>query len=467
MLNIFKPDSLRVALEKAKIWIAVLVMAAIGLTPILYQNTAQAAQLTNRSLTLSSSADGTTALGQGVTYTFQFNLATSGNVGSMQFEFCEQPLGTCDAPDGMDASGTSIGTNTINGGAGNFVLGDTTDAPTANRVRIERTPGAATAGHTVIVALEDIDNPTLAGNGTSFYARITVYSDAAYSAAVDDGVVAGAIVDQLTVTGRVQERLVFCVYALDDAAGSATPGTAADEMPASCAANEANLGADVDIGIVDNTNIAISPVDNTPPTSIGNDTFGAAQVNTNAPNGVVITYYATEASTGTEELRAFRVPGATCTNGGADTTDQCFISADGTTGETFTAGTERFGIQIACVANNSSTGGAGALGTTDNLGANGSGAGTAGTYNAAYSNADDDITDDASDDCENSDTNEPGAGQGVKFAWNDTATAQALISSDTVVDDEIVKMRFGATASATTPTGLYTAAATMIATATF
>jgi hypothetical protein len=40
-------------------------------------------------------------------------------------------------------------------------------------------------------------------------------------------------------------------------------------------------------------------------------------------------------------------------------------------------------------------------------------------------------------------------------------------SLPSVVDDEIIKLRFGATASATTPTGTYVVVTTYIATPTF
>lgn len=429
-----------------------------GLMPIILQASAGAATLENRSLTLSSSADGATVLGQGVDYTFEFDLATSGNVGSVEILFCTTPLGTCTAPTGMDYS-TAGSLNTTNDTINAVDAGFTDGAGnTANLIQVTRTPAAQVAGQTVFLEFNGVDNPDLSGNSTSFYARITVSSDAAYTTDVDDGTVAGAIVDQLTVTGRVQERLVFCVFALDDADGSAAAGPGGGDMPENCSAASASESTNVDIGIIDNLAVTQSPVDNSPPSSIGNDRFGAAQVNTNASNGVVVAYYATAASSGTEELRAFRVPGAACVAGGTNLQDQCFISADETTGETFVAGTERFGLQIPCVANNATAGAA--LGSTSNLGANGTGSGTGGTFNTVYSNTDDNVADDGSSDCENSDT-------GVKFGWNDTAIAQPIISSDTVVDDEIVKMNFGAAAAATTPTGTYTVASTFIATATF
>jgi hypothetical protein len=62
-------------------------------------------------------------------------------------------------------------------------------------------------------------------------------------------------------------------------------------------------------------------------------------------------------------------------------------------------------------------------------------------------------------DCENEGETE--------FAWSNSSTATTLVSSTNVVDDEIVKLRYGARAAATTPTGSYTVTSTYIATPTF
>lgn len=470
MLNIFKLDSLRTALEKSAVWIAVAMMALAGLTPIILQNTASAAQLTSRNVVITTSQASAT----GVNYRFNFTLPTSVDVQSILFQFCTSAQGTCTKPTGLDINYTLTSLNasqtfseatafTEFTGADAGACDDHNNGTPANSTEycVTRTDtDSETDSVNKSIQIDNITNPSVSGNNTPVYTRIYLYSDTAFATQEHEGVVVASIINQLSVTGRVQERLVFCAFALDDtSASNATAGTANGEQPSSCAATEAGEEYDVDIGIIDNSTIAQSPVDNNPPTSLGDDRFPALQVNTNASNGVAITYYATAASTGTEELRAFRVGGATCVNGGTDLQDQCFISADETTGETFTAGTERFGLQIACVANLGTSGSD--LGSTNNLGADGTGNGTAGTFNAVYSNTDDDVDDNvATRDCENEDT-------GVKFAWNDTSTAQALISSDTVVDDEIVKMNFGATAAATTPTGTYTAAGTFIATATF
>lgn len=184
-------------------------------------------------------------------------------------------------------------------------------------------------------------------------------------------------------------------------------------------------------------------------------------INTNAGDGVTLTYYATAATTGTEQLRSFRQVGSTCQATQPDFTDPCFRSAPDNTnaGTTISAGNEYFGMQIVCITNSDTT----TAGTTKFLGAAGTGAGTAGTFRTAYADGDADqdaLEDNGSDDCEN-------AANGDLYAWQDSSTAQAIISSTNVVDDEVVKLRFGASAAATTPTGLYTVASTFIATPQF
>jgi hypothetical protein len=105
----------------------------------------------------------------------------------------------------------------------------------------------------------------------------------------------------------------------------------------------------------------------------------------------------------------------------------------------FDSGDEGFGLVVACVDNTQ--------GITTNI--------TTGVD--AYDGDDDSITMGA--DCENEGETE--------FAWSNSGTAATLVSSSSVVDDEIVKLRFGARAAATTPTGSYTVTSTYIATPTF
>jgi hypothetical protein len=483
MLNVLLGNFRETLHRYSNIFVAV-ALGLSGVMPIILEGTVSADQLTNRNVTISTSQPDAT----GVSYTFSFGTAgTATTIQSMVFTFCTTALGPCTLPGGASAgdklnvshvaAAPGAFTGSSNGAFAEYSGADaggctTSDggAGVATQYCVTRTDATSETNGTKTFVVSGIHNPTIpTGNNVSIYVRIALYSDTAFATQVHEGTVATSIVNRLSVSGRVQERLVFCVFALDDAAGSSgTVGSAATNMPQDCGAAEATASTSVDIGVVDNTQITRSPVDNDPGNSlIGNDRFGAAMVTTNAANGVALTYYA-DAASGTQETRAFRVPGATCDVSGTSIADQCFISADDTTGETFTPGTERFGMQIACVVNSTTT--ASAIGTTSNLGKDGTGTyvngnGTSGSYNAVYNagrtTGIDDVS--ATDNCENN----PGAILNDKYGWRDSDTAQPLISSVTVVDDEMVKFRIGATANPTTPSGTYTVAAVYVATPSF
>ena len=480
--------NLRASLRSSSNLAVALALALSGLMPIILTAQSSAAQLTSRSVAISTSQ----AAAANTNYTFTFTTSAAQEIESMIFQFCNTPLGTCVLPgeavptvNNGTSDGTEIDVSGVTANAGAWVGTTNTDpfaevtsdtnlcndadggSQVATMFCVERTEAINESQGSKIFTITGITNPTIpSGNNEEVYVRITTFSDSDFDSAdiVDEGTVAAAIVNQLTVSGRIQERLIFCVYALNDTAGSnATVGTGVGELPTDCTAAETGT-TNVDIGVIDNTSIAYSPEDNAPPSSMGNDRFGAMTVNTNASSGVTIAYYASQGS-GTNEQRAFRVSGATCDVSGTSLVDQCFISANPAS-EAFTAGTERFGMQLACVVNNATAGAT--LGTTSNLGKTAGtytfNDGTGGTINTAYDAGRTVSFDDVSDDCENDPS---GTTLSDEFAWNDSGTAEALISSDTVVDDEMVKLRFGATASATTPTGNYTVASTYIATPVF
>jgi hypothetical protein len=402
------------------------VLTIAGLSAIITKD-AGAAQMTSRKVTISNSEISAT----NVEYDFAFTTATAGAIQGIRFQFCTTPLGTCTAPGGFTAASATVDTQSFSqvtafADGGSADENDCTEATNAaNEVCVERTEaGSETAAAKTI----DLGTITNANTQSTVYVRITTYSDLDFQTAdlVDNGVVAAAMVRQLTVNGRVQERLEFCVSAIDDAAA----------IPANCSAMGTNTT--VDIGVVDNTSVQIAPQDEVNNDG-ANDDYGIAMINTNASNGVVLSYFPDSAGTGTNELRSFRVTGATCDVSGTNLTDQCFVDASGAA-EAFSAGTERFGLVVACTTNDSG-------GTTSNLV----------TGVDAYDGDDDSVTEAA--DCENEGETE--------FAWNDSATAATIVSSSNVVDNEAAKIRFGATASATTPTGSYTVTTTYIATPTF
>lgn len=433
-------------------WFIILLVVMATIAPVLSMSRVDSAQLTSRKVTVSSSK----ADLAGVTYSFSFSNATASAIQSMSFQFCNTPLGTCVLPgtDGTPTAAEKIDVSHVTAAAGSFTgtnatafaeytgadAGGCTESDggsgVATQYCITRTEAASESVGTKTFEITGISNPIITNTTyETVYVRITTYSDTAFATAVDSGTVAAGITQQLTVNGRVQERLEFCVAAIDD--GGATDTS----LPSACSA--APTTTTIDIGVIDNTQIVKAPVTATT-TNGANDDYGIAMVNTNASNGLVLAYFvqpdgSAQGAPDNDQQYSFKVDNANCDPTSSTTTDQCFYSA-ASGGTTFSAGSERFGLNIPCIMTTQ--------GTTSNMG----------SVPAAYSNTDNTTTNDP--DCENDDA-------GVKFAWNETSSAVTLASSSSVVDDEIVKLSFGATASATTPTGSYTVVTTYIATPTF
>jgi hypothetical protein len=336
-------NSLRIVdLSKRTLLIAAAIVLSItGLSAVL-QKDAGAAQLTSRKVTISDSEISAT----GVNYTFNFTTATASAIQGVRLQFCTQPLGSCTTPGGLTvaASDATAATQTWTNAtdfadSGSTDENDCTEATNAAReICIERSEGTSEAAGAKQFTINTVTNPN---TQTSVYVRITTYSDTAFATAVDDGVVAAATARQLTVNGRVQERLQFCVSAHDDAAA----------LPADCTAMGSNTT--IDLGVIDNTAVKTAP-QNEVNNDGANDDYGVAQINTNASNGVVLSYFPEQAGTGTNQLRSFRVTGATCDGTDTVTTDQCFVRGTGAANE-FDSGDEGFGLVVACVDNTQGT----------------------------------------------------------------------------------------------------------------
>jgi hypothetical protein len=432
------------------------VLASSLAIPFILNGFASAEQLTDRVVLISDSVAGET----GVEYDFTFTWTdASSDIEGVIIEFCDAPLGTCTKPAGMDVSYGNVALDSqanfpANATAFTEVTADTgqcndvsANDNTETMYCVSRTEATTGAGTAAELQLSGVTNPSA---NTTVYIRVGLYDDAAFTGAgnrVHEGVVAAAIVDQLTINGRVQERLEFCVSAFDDGAIAGANDTTLPANVTACAA----LGDSViDIGVIDDSSIAASPVDTTT-TNGATDDYGILMLNTNAFNGASISYFVEDASavsaSDTDNLKAFRIIPTDCNASASFIGDGCFTSASNAGGGTaITSGTEMFGMYIACVDNNDGT-----RSTTANLT----------TVDTDYDGDDASVASDA--DCEN----ETLTSGSELVAWNVGSTADTLISSSAGVDDEVVKLRFAATASSQTPTGQYTAVTTYIATATF
>lgn len=182
--------------------VAALVLATI--TPGLVPAFASAAQVTERSVALSSYSVGASD----VTYKVDFTAA--GAAGAFALEFCsDTPLigATCTAPAGLDVDTPSTAT------AG-WSVQETTAAP-GNQLVATKSIAASEA---VSIEIAGIDNPSAAG---TVYARIVTYnseanalnyaSDNLGTGNVDEGGAAFSITDTVGVSGAVLETMTFCV----------------------------------------------------------------------------------------------------------------------------------------------------------------------------------------------------------------------------------------------------------------
>lgn len=419
------------------------------LLPLMFPGRAEAAQLTIRSLTLSSAVPSAT----GVTYTYGFTTATAGSIQSMKFVACTSAFQTynrasantttgCTAPTGMNINqGTQQGTNTFGNTTSFSRVTSTTGncAPANNVLCINRTQAASESAAAKTVAWNTQTNPSIpSGNGFTFYIGIYTYSDTSFATPVDSGSVASAVVQTLTVSAQVAEVLQFCV-------GSTAVNDATTSVATDCSTV---TGTSLNLGTLDSSQVNISPWS----TDGGDSNNGVAMVRTNAANGVNVSYDAVQSGSGTNHLGTLRLSGASC-NAGAVNTDGC-INAAGTSQVAFSPGAEKFGMTIAGVN----------CGSTD----------TVNSYACDYSTGTTNLAPTAQyigDTYTQGSTGVFGASAAKGFAWQENGSAVSIASSSSSaikqVDDEALILAFAATPSITTPFGSYSVQVDFVATPTY
>ena len=429
----------------------VVTLVAFGPLALLNQ-TVSASQLEPRSLNISNAISGQT----GVTYVFTFTPATAGTIQSMFFETCTTPVGTCAAPSGMNIQS---GTASLTSGFAGLTLpysptANTTDTTPACNVAtnlcIDWTDTTSQTTTTpLVITVSGVTNQNAtncsASPNCTFFIRMTTYSDAAFTTAVDQGNVASSTTQPLTVKSTIQEELSFCVGTVNGS--SSTVETYNYALP-TCSTLS---GSSLNLGTLSYADVSVSPVPTTQPTN-GDLNNGVLELNTNAYNGTSISYTAIQQA-GTNHQGAMRVVGATCASG-TSYTDQCINSA-GVTAIALTAGTEDFGMAVPGVncSNTPVITGYTCNASTHNL-----------TVQSNYECAAGDLTTSFS-------VIDPG-GQltgttACKYAWDETGTQETIASSaapNGVVPGEALIVEFAATPEVTTPTGAYSAEANYIAT---
>lgn len=186
------------------ILLCVVLLIVTPFLPLFNYNTANAAQISNRTLTLVAGAtDGGSKPGGVVNHLFSFTLPSSGNLGSIEFKYCTTAAGVCTMPTGLDTTTATIGSQT--GATGFSMVNATNGSP-----YLSRTASSITGPLAVTYRLDGVTNPSTPNY--SFFVRISTFvTNNASGGATDTGSVTASTAEQIVLTGTMPESLVFCV----------------------------------------------------------------------------------------------------------------------------------------------------------------------------------------------------------------------------------------------------------------
>ncbi|MBC7459526.1 hypothetical protein H7200_02315 [Candidatus Saccharibacteria bacterium] len=189
----------------------VAVLAVATLVPAL-STMVSAAQITNRSVTIGSSAASAST-----SYTFNFTVPTTTAVKSASFTACTTASGACTTPAGFSITGSSLASQPTGLGS---ATGWTANTATAGSLRILNAANATASSGSQSVVFSAVTNPS-ATNSTYFF-RIATFSDSAWTTSIDNGTVATSTAGQVTVTASVDETLTFTLSSSTVALGTLT-----------------------------------------------------------------------------------------------------------------------------------------------------------------------------------------------------------------------------------------------------
>lgn len=266
--------------------LSLLVIVAAVLACTLPNSAANAAQITNRSLTLEKNGSVTTggsapsaSGGAGTVGTanhhFTFTVPTTAGVHSVKFEYCTTAAGTCTLPADVVTTSATLGTTANVSG---FSLTNTT-----NGAPYIANAGGVPGGAAIQVTLNAVKNPSIAN--ASFFVRITTYtSNDATTGATDAGTVTASTASPIVLSGTMPESLVFCT-------GQTISVTAS--VPDCTTATAGSIAFDK----------LFSPID----TAVAVSQMAAS---TNAGSGYAITVNGATMTSGSNTINAITVPSA-------------------------------------------------------------------------------------------------------------------------------------------------------------
>ncbi len=253
----------------------VFIAFAIGLLAIILPMLVVAAQITSRKFTLSNSNGGSVS-----DYDFDSAaLPTTGTpVRSVKAEACTTASGSCTTPTGFSAASANLTAQPS--GLGTT---DWTDDSNAGNLRITRASSGTNPSGVVRIDWDTVTNPT--ADNTTYFLRVTTYSDAAYATPIDTGTVAVSTAEQITVTASVDETLTFCVGTSGITTTSCAGATGSTVALGTLSPSTTGSGVS-QFGVTTNAQSGYSVTINGTTLTSGGDTISALAVQTVSTQGV-------------------------------------------------------------------------------------------------------------------------------------------------------------------------------------
>lgn len=212
-------------------------LSIMALLVLYYPNPASAAPMTARKVTIGSSAASAST-----TYAFNFTVPSATVIKSAGFAACTTASGTCTPAPGFSASASTLTSQPTNLGD---AAGWTVDASAAGSLRLTKTGNVAAPTGAQTVSFSSAVNPS--ATNSTFFLRMTTYSDAAWTTPIDTGTVAASTAGQITVTASVDETLTFTLATATVALGTLTSAATGSGTSSMTAATNGGTGYSITV----------------------------------------------------------------------------------------------------------------------------------------------------------------------------------------------------------------------------
>ncbi len=181
----------------------ILLTILLAILPVLISGTtkAYAGNFTSVSLSINDSRPSQAS----VNYNFAFTATVTTAIKQVDIQICTTATGTCTAPGGMISGTPTLGSDNLAG------TGRTTSAPTANAFRVVVTTPATQSTQAITMNFTGATNPNSA---STFYARITTYSDTGTTIIDGTNPIAFATTTGISASVTIDPTLTFAVNAI-------------------------------------------------------------------------------------------------------------------------------------------------------------------------------------------------------------------------------------------------------------